>query len=62
MSDPNVEPAIGNADPSTLVPDMNGGATQAAPTPGTENVTSAGEDGFEISEASTAGGRDGSAA
>lgn len=51
MSDPNVEPAIGDADPTTLVPDMNGGATQAPTPPGTDRPDPASEEGFDISEA-----------
>ncbi|MET0589811.1 MAG: hypothetical protein ABWZ77_01420 [Naasia sp.] len=36
MSDPDVEPTIGQPDISTLQPSMNGGATAVPAAPGTE--------------------------
>ncbi|BDI22467.1 hypothetical protein [Herbiconiux sp. L3-i23] len=51
MSDPNVEPTLGDPDYSTLVPDMNGGAAAVPPAPGTENDEPLSEEGIDITEA-----------
>jgi hypothetical protein len=51
MSDPNVEPTLGDPAPSTLVPDMNGGAAAVPPAPGTEPDSPISEEGIDITEA-----------